>query len=37
MKPCFAARVRMVLIALATLGIALAASACDWADVGGPW
>jgi len=37
MKTSFASRVRPLLFALVTLGIAFAASACDWADVGGPW
>ncbi len=28
---------RSALLALAALGIAIATSGCDWADVGGPW
>ncbi len=32
-----AIRFRTALFALACLGMALAVSACDWANVGGPW
>ncbi len=29
--------IRTVLLALAALGIAIATSGCNWANVGGPW
>jgi hypothetical protein len=29
--------IRSILVLLATVGIAVATSGCDWADVGGPW
>jgi hypothetical protein len=28
---------RALLLALATVGVAIATSGCDWANVGGPW
>jgi len=28
---------RSLLLALATVGIAIATTGCDWANVGGPW
>jgi hypothetical protein len=37
MKTSFASYVRPLLVSLVTIGIAFAASACDWANVGGPW
>ena len=37
MKTSFALHLRPLLVAIATLAIAFAASACDWANVGGPW
>jgi hypothetical protein len=29
--------IRSFLLALATIGVAVATSGCDWANVGGPW
>jgi hypothetical protein len=28
---------RSLLLAVATIGVAVATSGCDWANVGGPW
>jgi hypothetical protein len=28
---------RSLLLVLATIGVAVATSGCDWANVGGPW
>jgi hypothetical protein len=29
--------IRAALLALASLGLAIATTGCDWANVGGPW
>ena len=37
MKTAPTSWLRSLLLALAVVGVAVSTSACDWANVGGPW